>query len=314
LEKVNNEHDVGYKYLLSSKKIFLQLLESFVHENWVNQLDASSIEKMDKSYILQDFKQKEADLVYKMNIKDREIIFYVLLELQSTVDFQMPYRLLRYMTEIWRDIVKNTGNQVLAQKSFQLPAIVPMVLYNGSGNWTAPLEFKEMLNTPGIFTDHVLNFEYILMDVNRYAKKKLLHLSNLIGSVFYLDQDVDSLEETRRRLEELLESVRHLSPEEVALFRVWLNQIYSKRFPKGQQEEIREIIDQSELTEVEKMISGLGRNIDKFVRQSREEGEKKKAIEVAENMLGIGMEVETVAKTTGLTKEEIQQIQKDKKE
>nr|WP_276326132.1 Rpn family recombination-promoting nuclease/putative transposase [Pseudobacteroides cellulosolvens] len=45
---------------------------------------------MNKSYVLQDFKEKESDIVYRLKIKDRDIIFYCLLELQSSVDYQMP--------------------------------------------------------------------------------------------------------------------------------------------------------------------------------------------------------------------------------
>lgn len=39
--------------------------------------------------ILEDFKEEEADLIYKANIEGRDIIFYILLELQSKVDFRM---------------------------------------------------------------------------------------------------------------------------------------------------------------------------------------------------------------------------------
>lgn len=65
LGKINNEHDAGYKYLLSVKHVFLQLLKSFGNKTWVDQIDESTMEKIDKSYILQDFQGKESDLVYK---------------------------------------------------------------------------------------------------------------------------------------------------------------------------------------------------------------------------------------------------------
>lgn len=55
-----------------------------------------------------------------------DVCFY-LLELQSTVDFQMPYRLLLYMVEIWRTVLKDTDAKEAARKNFKLPAIVPCV-------------------------------------------------------------------------------------------------------------------------------------------------------------------------------------------
>ncbi len=86
-EQVHMPHDTGYKYLLSSKKAFLQLLRSFVQAGWAEGVDEASLIRVDKSFILQDFKNKEADLVYRAKLKDKEVIFYVLMELQSTVIF-----------------------------------------------------------------------------------------------------------------------------------------------------------------------------------------------------------------------------------
>ena len=71
------------------------------------------------------------------------MIFYVLLELQSTVDHLMPFRLLLYMVEIWRDIYNNTPAGERERKGFRLPAIVPAVLYNGRRSWTACRSFRE---------------------------------------------------------------------------------------------------------------------------------------------------------------------------
>ncbi|MDK2903473.1 MAG: hypothetical protein PWQ93_1392 [Clostridiales bacterium] len=52
---VNNPHDTGYKYLLSSKKVFLQLLRSFIKEGWVNLIDEDNLIRVDKSYIWQRY-------------------------------------------------------------------------------------------------------------------------------------------------------------------------------------------------------------------------------------------------------------------
>ncbi len=87
----------------------MQLLRSFVDKSWVSSIDEDSVEYINKSFILQDFKGKEADIVYRVKIEGREVFFYILLELQSTVDYQMPYRLLQYMLEIWRKILKDTN-------------------------------------------------------------------------------------------------------------------------------------------------------------------------------------------------------------
>jgi len=201
--KINNEHDVGYRYLLKAKQVYIQLLKSFVDKEWVDQIDESTAELVDKSFILPDFQEKEADLVYKMKLKDQEVIFYTLMELQSTVDHQMPYRLLLYMTEIWREIVKDSDEHKVKQKDFKLPVIIPIVLYNGEEKWTVPLQFNQTLARGTMFKEQALDFKYILLDVNRYTNEELLGLSNLIASVFYLDQKTKDPKEIHEKLEEL---------------------------------------------------------------------------------------------------------------
>ncbi|HBN83210.1 MAG TPA: hypothetical protein DDZ89_05145, partial [Clostridiales bacterium] len=129
-------------------------------------------------FILNDFKGKEADLLYKIKIDGQEIFFYILMELQSTVDFQMPYRLLQYMVEIWRTLLKDTeskqGKFMARRKEFKLPVIIPCVLYNGSSRWTVSRNFKETLEEVEMFDGSVLDFEYILIDISSYGQNELL--------------------------------------------------------------------------------------------------------------------------------------------
>ncbi|NSA90233.1 Rpn family recombination-promoting nuclease/putative transposase [Clostridium beijerinckii] len=53
-----------------------------------------------------DYEENEADIVYKANIDDEEVIFYTLLEFQSTIDYRMPLRLFFYINEILREYTK----------------------------------------------------------------------------------------------------------------------------------------------------------------------------------------------------------------
>ena len=83
---------------------------------------------------VKEFEEEESDILYKVNINGVEVILYVLLEFQSKVDFQMPIRLLFYMIKIWRDTLKNTDKNERKRKSFKLPEIIPIVIYNGKNN------------------------------------------------------------------------------------------------------------------------------------------------------------------------------------
>ena len=77
-------HDNAYKYLFSNRRIFLQLLKSFVHEDFVKDLTENDLELADKTFVSQDMLDRESDLLYKVNLNGKETYIYILIEFQST--------------------------------------------------------------------------------------------------------------------------------------------------------------------------------------------------------------------------------------
>ena len=308
---INNPHDTGYKSLLKSKKAFVQLIRSFSKTDWSKQVEETDLVLIDKTFILQDFQNIEADIVYKAKIKDRDVIFYILLELQSTVDFLMPYRLLLYMTEIWRDIFKNTDKNEANRKDFRLPVIVPMVLYNNDMPWTAPVNFKDSLDSPELFEKHVLNFRYILINVHEYNKEELLELENLMGAVFLLDQAKD-FEEIIKYLKELAEIFQKMDEKEFRLFVNWGQNILTRGLSSNKQEEIKTILDNSRPKEVDDMITNVEKVLKKTYedaeKKGRKEAKKERDKEIAKLMLADEKSIDEIMKYTSLTKEEIENL------
>ena len=249
---------------------------------------------------MQDFKDKEADVVYRAQLKDQEVIFYVLMELQSTVDYLIPYRLLLYMTEIWRDIFKNVSEKEVKRKSFRLPVIVPMVLYNGDAKWSVPIEFKDTLGSADLFEDNVLNFKYILFDVQKYEEKELLELSNLVGSVFLVDKSSE-LEDIIEQLKKLISIIKNLEAEEFRLFTNWAEKILTRDVPLKQKETLTIFYKDTRPEEVEEMIT----NVERVLKKSWKEAENKGVEKGARQMLIKGVPTEEIMEYTGLSEEEL---------
>lgn len=310
---INNVHDVGYKAILSNKKTFVELLKTFVKKDWANQVDESNLVRIDHSYVLQDFSEKESDIVYKLKISDSEVIFYCLLELQSSVDFMMPFRLLLYMTEIWRDILKNTEKKQTERKEFRLPAIIPMVLYNGRDNWTACRSFKEILNGYELFSDNIVDFSYTLFDVNRYSEAELGRVSNLVSTVFMLDQDIDALELVER-LKKQLSLLKKLTSQERDVFLNWVRKIIIMGVPQEIKEEVNRLLEENK--EVETMVYNLEVALKREFQQRELKGTQegfskgfdKAQREIARKMLEKGLSVGEVEDLTSLSKADIESI------
>jgi len=319
--KPHHPHDKGYKQLLANKRTFLELFKTFVREDWVKDIDESDLVLVNKSYILQDFNEKEADIVYRLRTRGNDVIFYVLLELQSTVDYLMPFRLLLYIVEIWRDIYNNTPEKERERKGFRLPAVIPAVLYNGASSWTAARNFKEILAGYRQFEKHVLDFRYILFDINRYQVEELYRAANLISSVFVLDQRIQA-GELIGRLRRLADGLKNLSRDEFRQFVIWLAHVLKARLPEPLQEKVDRIIDEVNPWEVEMMITNLELTLDEMKKQAKMEGLKEGELkgkiegkmegkmEVAKNLLLLNVDIETISKATGLTAGELKALKK----
>ncbi len=305
-EKMHQEHDKGYKYLLQSKRAFMDLLKSFVKSDWVGLIREEDLVRVDKSYILQDFSGKEADIVYQSKIKGHDVIFYVLLELQSTVDHQMPWRLFQYMNEIWRDLLKNTAAEGAAGKSFRLPAIIPIVLYNGSAAWTAVRSFREYQKGHELFGSELIDFRYGLINVRSYTEHDLVELATLMSAVFLLDQDIDK-KELMRRLGVLVASFGSLGLEDQRQLLVWANNIAKRRV--GKTVDIEELLKVPE--GVENVVHTLERILDNERLEGELEGEIKKSYDVARAALRKGLTGEFVAEITGLPIEAVQKLENE---
>ncbi|WP_242824662.1 Rpn family recombination-promoting nuclease/putative transposase, partial [Clostridium tyrobutyricum] len=209
---------------------------------------------MDKSYILEDFSEEESDIVYKVNICGQDVIFYILLEFQSRVDYRMPMRLLFYIVELWRERLKNTAKKDIRNKNFKLPSVVPIVFYNGKNKWTASRNFKDILNSNELFGENVIDFRYILFDVYRYDKNNLEKMANMVSTVFLLDKEI-SREDLMKRLRLTAYVLKKITPEQFDILKMWLKSIMKPRLGTEFKIKVEEILEKSSQGEVDIMVS-----------------------------------------------------------
>lgn len=254
---------------------------------------------VDKSYVLSDYEELESDIVYKAKLGESEVFFYMLMEFQSSVDYRMPIRLLLYMTEIFRDILKNTTEKEFKRKSFKLPAIIPIVLYNGQRTWTVARSLKEVISNSEIFGENILNFKYQFLDINEYNKEELYRHEDISSAIFLLDQSITRVE-FYNRLQDIVITFNKLTKKEMLQLKNWLLNANSEEDYK---ENIENIFNANK-EEVTDMTS----NITKGLQKLKEEGIKEGAIEIAKKLLKKGHSIEEVAEITGLSKEEIKNL------
>ncbi|MDF9392789.1 MULTISPECIES: Rpn family recombination-promoting nuclease/putative transposase [Methylococcus] len=63
-------HDGSYKHIFSHAPIVEDLLRGFVHEDWVSQIDYGSLEKVSGSYVTDDLREREDDIIWRVRLED----------------------------------------------------------------------------------------------------------------------------------------------------------------------------------------------------------------------------------------------------
>ena len=289
--RINNEHDKIFRTVLDKKTDVSKFLNKFLGLN----IKIEELEKYNSSYIDLKFKNKEADIVYR--IKDKNI--FLLIEHQTKIDKDMPYRLLDYSNGIMRS----------ASEDKKRPSVIPIVLYTGKTKWKIE---NETIEKQHFFKEvKLIDGEFNLIDINDFSKKELLEDDIFITKMMLVEKCKDEIE-----MVQALEKIENkIKEEDKSTFRRIVKEIWSLRIGTENANKILEKIEEGSgnmmavmemlLAENEKYIN-IGRQ--EGMKKGRLEGGKQKIKEIVQKMLAENFTKEMIMKITGLKKEEIEEI------
>jgi len=301
-----------YKKLFSNPILLRELLESFVKEEFIRELDFDTLQRLDKSFITDTFRQKESDLIYRINYREQEIYIYLLFEFQSTVDKFMAIRILRYICEFYEFLIQ--------KKIKKLPPVFPVLLYNGDAKWTAKYNTKDLISR-FVPEKYIPNFSYYPILENEIPTETLLHIRNAVAAIFYIENS--SIEDTKKNIRKIINLLMTENPEVVILIRKWINNLFGYKDTeinesikelegthemfattlKKHDEELKRI---SEQKGVEKGIQkGIKKGIEKGIIKGIEKGLLQGRIETAKKMHDKGFSISDIMDITGLTSGEL---------
>jgi len=298
-------HDRGYKYLFSNPLLLKELLESFVGMDWISEIDFTKAESVNTSFVSNEFKNRESDVIYRLKFQKKELYLYLLIEFQSTVDRFMALRMLRYVLELYEFLIKN-------KKTSSLPVVFPVLLYNGEGKWTAPDRLSKLIDMPDELKQakaYMPEFRYFPVIENQYSEKMLLKLGNIVSSVFLLEtRDREKFLDAIEKIGQILEE-KDLGA--VKTFFVWFEKYLRKNasietIEKGvaslkNTREIKPMFAKTvEKIEKELILKGRKEGIQEGIRKGKLEGKLESMQTVARNMLKKGIDENTIAEVTGL--------------
>ena len=130
---IHQPHDKFFKLSLGEFPVAKEFFSEHLPASILKETDLSTLQLEKESFVDENFKDSEADVVYSVMIKNTKSYIYVLCEHQSTVDQLIAFRLWGYLIRLLETHLKQHPDQ-------PLPFVYPMIVYTGSDPWTAPLD------------------------------------------------------------------------------------------------------------------------------------------------------------------------------
>jgi hypothetical protein len=267
------DHDHGYKLIFSHPEVVRDLLLGFVREDWVRKLDFDTLERVGGSFVAEDLRGRENDVLWRVRFGDRWLYVYLLLEFQATVDRFMALRVLTYVALLYQDLAR--GEQL--GPDGLLPPVLPLVLYNGERPWNAAVEMKDLVaKVPGLGR-YAPRMRHLLLDEKRLESLDP-SLRNLAGALFDFERSrtTDDILLTVQRLLAWLdgpggEAIRRA-------FAIWLRRVLSET--RGRP------VDVEDLTEVRSMLVERAREwVEEWKREGLEQGIERGQLRGEANLL-----------------------------
>ncbi len=225
MENARSPHDPSYKQFFSNSEMVASLLRDLVPEDFVNDLDFSTLEQCSGSYVTDDLRDRHDDIIWRVRWRDSWMYLYLLLEFQSTIDPWMAVRILAYTALLWQDLIKSGT----VRDGESLPPVLPIVIYNGRKPWTAAQDVAELLSPiRGPLSRYQPRQSYFLLDEGR-VPEDLLHTGGLAAQLVRLER-ADSLEALRPIVRELVAQLQNAKYRHLRrMLSVWLGRVVFKR-------------------------------------------------------------------------------------
>ena len=290
------KHDKIFKEIFQDKEELRQFLSKYIGV----EVESSNLEQCNTNFITPKYEYKNADIVYKE--KNKEV--YYLIEQQTKVDYDMPYRMLKYDVEIMDSARRGKETN---RKDYENPLVVLIVLYTGSKKWTAKRRLTDT-QTKKQVKGSKTEIEYILIDINEYSIEELLKEGTKVSIALILEKSKKS-EQVMDNVQKLLDNKKQLE---------YLEKLAKYMYKDLDNEEINRIIERivkANSEEGEEKMSTLRERLkaeyvgeyNKGVRV----GINQNIIETIKKLVQENMTNQFIRRVTGYKEEEIEKIRKE---
>ena len=178
-EYIKHPHDKAIKNILSDKQEAAILINQVLELEGTATIKAEEIAEYKTDFITKDYFNREIDIIYQ-DLTQKNVFY--LIEHQSKVDYRMSMRLIEYYNEVMKNTYKNRE----PSKKYEMPVIIPIIVYSGEGKWNAKTRLrKETLPIRGIVPLDLGSYK--VFDVNNYSDEELIKKPGILTKILSLE-------------------------------------------------------------------------------------------------------------------------------
>jgi predicted transposase YdaD len=295
-DEFHHPHDMMVRAVLSDLAEARSFLQTHLPQEVSQALSWSTLKLLEGSFVDEHLRESEADVLYEVQHVSGEasVWVYILLEHQSTPDRWMRFRLLKYCCRIWDLSFREYPDQR------ELPAIVPLVFYQGERRWSYSSEFADLFaesvrDWPGVprFSHGLIDQSGLQLDeVQGELKTQLMQLVMLAAyhpALAWMEQ-----------VARLLGSLSSLAPSGgINYVRIFVLYILATQEPETAQS-FRDVLRQH--------APEVGEDLMTYAQELLKEGEIRAEVRIIENLLREGMEWPAIERITGVNETHFQAL------
>ncbi len=316
IENTNNithSHDKLFKTVFSKKEAVAEFVQKLLPSYIADRIDLDSLTLDSTEYVDEHLKTHCSDVVYNADyISDDQqktaIKISLLFEHKSYQVSRPHLQLLRYLVNAW---------DMQTKQKQDLTPIIPVIFYHGQRAWQykAFTDYFEHLDAN--LLQFLPSFDYALFDTTQYDNKSLqqLDVEELQYSIFMMKY-IANIDRLLANAHDIFTNIEPFTNTEDGgkFFQTMV--IYLYQHSKLTAEEWREIMHAISPQLEEKFIStydqaineGMLKGMQKGIAKGRQEGKLEAIRETAKNLKKMGIDINVISKSTGLSIEIIQKL------
>ena len=243
--------DRSARWLFEDRENVRGLLE-IVATELVERIDFSQITQINSSFVPDNLREQESDMVFSVPFQgeseSEELLIYILIEHQSSVDPTMEFRVLFYMTQIWDFQRREWESEDVPKSQWRFRPILPIVFYTGAQRWNSPLTLDAIMDIPDELGRFAPRFDILFLSVKGADEADLTKTNHQLGWLLTVLQKEQADRETiSAALVKAMSHINALDKTQVQQRRraiSYLLLLILHRRPAEEHEELRTLVNQ----------------------------------------------------------------------